>query len=336
MSAILLVNLGTPANCDPESVGVYLEEFLTDPYVIGLPGFLRNILVKKLIVPRRKFASAEKYHKIWTDRGSPLRFHSDDLLSSLKTQSPELNLKMAFRYGPNSIESALQEFKTEGVQKVFVLPLFPHYAESSVETVKQEALRSASRLGQELQFLDLFYQEDWFLRAWAELIRQQLNEFSADHILFSYHGIPISHVVRAHPDCRTTAKKQKLISCPADCSKNLCYIGQCRSTSRLIMDSLAVPGLAYSTAFQSRLGPLAWTEPNTVNWLERLYDSGVRRPLVVCPSFVSDCLETLEEIGMTERERFNERTDAELRLTPCLNSDPTWVNGLSGYLKGAL
>lgn len=337
MTGLLLVNLGTPDDPSPGAVGKYLDQFLMDPYVIGAPEWLRSFLVRKLILPRRSVRSSEKYKSIWTERGSPLKFHSQDLLEGVREKLSSWPVALAFRYGNPSIKAGLEELTSQGVKTVLVLPLYPHFADSSVKTVMEELKLLNKEFGLKILQHDIFYSEDWFLRSWAEILVAQIEDFKPDHLLFSYHGIPISHVVRAHPECRAHAHRSKIQSCPKDCGSNPCYIGQCHLTSQMIAKKISeisgLGNLGFSTSFQSRLGPFKWTEPNTVQWLERLYKKGIRRPLVVCPSFVSDCLETLEEIGIEERRHFLALGGEDLRLSPCLNAHPTWIRNLSRNLS---
>lgn len=335
MKGVLLINLGTPDDPSPASVGRYLEQFLMDPHVIGAPEWLRSLLVRKLILPKRSTASAEKYQSIWTERGSPLKYLSQDFQKLVQAELPQVPVELGFRYGNPSIDAALKRLHSLGVRELYVLPMYPHHADSSVTTVWQELNFRLPKYSFAVHRLEIFYDKEWFLHAWRDIVEKEIMSFEPDHILFSYHGIPISHVVRAHPACKNSAPRSLLRDCPAECAADPCYIGQCRLTSKLIFQGLAssrLAGLGYSTSFQSRLGPFKWTEPNTVAWLTKLYRRGIRRPLVVCPSFVADCLETLEEIGITEKEHFKNLGGGELRLAPSLNTHPTWVRGVSGFL----
>ncbi len=335
MKGILLVNLGTPDDPSPAAVGRYLEQFLMDPHVIGAPEWVRSILVRKIIVPRRSHKSAEKYQSIWTDQGSPLKYLTMDLQSKVSAELKEIPVEVGFRYGNPSMQAALGKLANRGVKDLLVVPLYPHHADSSVTTVWSELSRILPQFSMTVHRQEIFYKSEWFLQSWVDVIQEQLKNYQADHVLFSYHGIPISHVVRANPGCKSTAPKNLLRDCPQDCNPEPCYIGQCRQTSKMIFEKLApsFKNLGYSTSFQSRLGPFPWTEPNTVQWIDKLFEKGVRRPLVVCPSFVSDCLETLEEIGIGEKEHFKNLGGEELRLSPCLNTHPTWVRGFSNHLK---
>lgn len=340
MKGLLLINLGTPDDPSPSSVGRYLDQFLMDPRVLGAPTWLRSLLVRKLIVPKRSFRSAEKYKTIWTERGSPLKFHSVDLHEGVQKNLIDVPIGLAFRYGQPSIAEQMKKLAEQGVTDLLVLPLYPHYADSSVTTVWDEVQAVQSQLQLKLHRHEIFYNKDWFIDAWVKILKEQLEGYPADHILFSYHGIPMSHVLNAHPACRSSVRKTKLQQCPQDCPKEPCYIGQCHWTSQAIFrklsEQISDKGLGFSTSFQSRLGPFRWTEPNTVLWLEKLFKKGIRRPLVACPSFVADCLETLEEIGIEERKHFLSLGGQDLKLSPCLNSHPVWVKGLSQNLAQRL
>lgn len=354
MTGVLLINLGTPDAPTPEAVGRYLREFLMDPFVIDMPAPLRWFLVNVLIVPRRKHKSAEAYQKVQTPEGSPLLVHTRALANEvarlLDTQAsgvPSSALEQAgglrtqdnyavefgMRYGNPSIKSALQNLKSRGVSRIVVLPLYPQYAESSFETALAETKRCARELGCEnlLTFLPPFYDDAGFIRAWAEHLRAHLNPETTDHVVFSFHGLPVRHLNKFHSGERSAT--------PAECCVEVtsanqnCYRAQCFSTARAIAKYLELNPEDYTVSFQSRLGRAEWINPDTVDVLQDLARRGVKRVSVACPSFVCDCLETVEEIGLRGQETFQSAGGQRLQLVPCLNSDPHWVAALANLIR---
>src|SRR5436190_3170091 len=218
------------------------------------------------------------------------------------------------------------------VNVMIVLPLYPQYAESSFETAVVESRRAAIALGCEdsLTFLPPFYDEPEFINAWAERIRANINPAVTDHLVLSFHGIPVRHVQRLHPDhCLRSAD-----CCAAVTAANQdCYRAQCFATARAIAAALELHHDDYTVSFQSRLGRAEWTGPNTVNVLEQLAQRGLKRIAVACPSFVADCLETLEEMGIRGRETFLAAGGEDLALIPSLNAEPRWVNAVVNWIR---
>ena len=334
MTGVLLINLGTPDAPTPEAVGTYLREFLMDKFVINVALPLRWFLVNVMIVPRRRYQSAEAYQKIQLPQGSPLRVHTQALADEVAHRLGEDAYAVAFgmRYGNPSIESALRSLRAAEVSRVIVLPLYPQYAESSFETAVVESRRAATALGCEdsLTFLPPFYDEPEFINAWAERIRANINPAVTDHLVLSFHGIPVRHVQRLHPDhCLRSAD-----CCAAVTAANQdCYRAQCFATARAIAAALELHHDDYTVSFQSRLGRAEWTGPNTVNVLEQLAQRGLKRIAVACPSFVADCLETLEEMGIRGRETFLAAGGEDLALIPSLNAEPRWVNAVVNWIR---
>ena len=332
-TGVLLINLGTPDAPTPDAVGRYLREFLMDPFVIDLPAPLRWFLVNVLIVPRRKHQSAAAYQKIQLPEGSPLLVYTRALASELTSQLAEDQrryvVEFGMRYGNPSIAAALTKLKSQGVSEIIVLPLYPQYAESSFETAVVEARRAARELGCEelLSFLPPFYDDRGFIGAWAERIRSSIDAAVTDHLVFSFHSVPVRHLTKFHsdPNFQPSAKCCDRVT---DSNQN-CYRAQCFATARAIAAQLELHPEDYTVSFQSRLGRAEWIGPNTVDVLQQLGQRRIRRLAVVCPSFVCDCLETVEEIGMRGRETFVAAGGEELQLIPSLNSDPNWVSALA-------
>jgi ferrochelatase len=331
--AVLLVNLGTPAAPTRAAVKPYLAQFLSDPRVLDVAAPLRLFLGRFLIPLVRSSKSAEAYATIWTERGSPLLENSQALSAALASELA-LPVELGMRYGEPSIERAF--LKLADFERIVVVPLYPQYASSSTGTALEVVYDLAARRWNTpaLTVLPPFFAAPQFLDAAAELVRHEARVFAPDHVLFSYHGLPERHVKKsdvsgshclAHADCCA-----KLV--PANAA---CYRAQCFATTRGLLERLAL-GVPSSVAFQSRLGRDPWIRPFTDEVLVELAQSGTKRLLVACPSFVSDCLETLEEIGGRARESFRENGGDELRLVPCVNASAPWVSGLAELVRGVL
>ena len=336
-TGVLLINLGTPDAPTPEAVGRYLREFLMDPFVIDMPAPLRWFLVNVLIVPRRKHQSAEAYQKIQLPEGSPLLFHTRALAQQVaqRLRDADYVIEFGMRYGNPSIKSALQNLKARGASQIIVLPLYPQYAESSFETAVVETRRSARELGCEdlLKFLRPFFDEAGFITSWAQRLRADLDVENTDHVVFSFHGVPVRHLTKFHRD----AGHQPSATCCTELTSlnENCYRAQCFATARAIAEYLQLDRDDYTVSFQSRLGRAEWIGPNTVDVFQDLARRGLRRIAVACPSFVCDCLETLEEIGLRGSETFKAAGGEHLQLVSCLNSDPRWANALSEIIRTA-
>lgn len=337
-NAILLLNLGTPSSPEPEDVGSYLSEFLMDPLVINLPWPLRWFLVHVLIVPKRKFASSLLYKKIWKPSGSPLLLHLQNLRIALAPhfRRDNVDIKYAMRYGEPSIRQALVEWVANPPRKILVVPLYPQYAESStlssIHAVKKIA--RALKIKCPVEFFPAFYEDSRFISALAAVTQKSLS-FTPDHYLFSYHGLPKAQVM--HTDLSKSWCGKNSNCCAEIREENKdCYRAQSFATSRSLAKALGLTPKQWSQSFQSRLGRAEWIKPYTDHWLAELPKTGVKRLAVLCPSFVADCLETLEEIALQGREIFLNAGGEEYQLIPCLNSDPIWAEALAKMLKDAL
>lgn len=332
---VLLINLGTPDAPTPDAVGRYLREFLMDGFVIDTPAPLRWLLVNVAIVPRRKYQSAEAYQKIQLPEGSPLLVYTRELAQEVATRlDPEYLVEFGMRYGNPSIKSALSALKSAGVARVIVLPLYPQYAESSFETAVVETRRSARELGCEnlLAFLPPFYDQPGFVSSWSERILASVDPQTTDHLIFSFHSIPVRHVTRLHPNHCLQSKD----CCDAIASANQnCYRAQCFATARAIADQLELNREDYTVSFQSRLGRAEWIGPNTVEVFPDLVRRGLKRIAVACPSFVADCLETVEEMGIRGRDTFLAAGGEAFQLVPSLNADPTWAQAVAQMIRTA-
>ncbi|WP_339419561.1 MULTISPECIES: ferrochelatase [unclassified Pseudomonas] len=333
--ALLLVNLGSPKSTSVADVRSYLNQFLMDPYVIDLPWPVRRLLVS-LILIKRPEQSAHAYASIWWDEGSPLVVLSRRLQQQMTTQWTQGPVELAMRYGEPSIETVLTRLAAQGIRKVTLAPLYPQFADSTVTTVIEEAKRVVRDKQLDVQFsiLQPFYDQPEYLDALAASVRSYVEQ-DYDHLLLSFHGLPERHLTKLDPTGQHCFKD-------ADCCKNAsaevlqtCYRAQCFSVARDFAERLGLPEGKWSVAFQSRLGRAKWIEPYTEARLEALAQQGVKKLLVMCPAFVADCIETLEEIGDRGLEQFREAGGEELVLVPCLNDDPQWAKALNTLCERA-
>lgn len=333
-TGVLLINIGTPDAPTPEAVGRYLREFLMDEYVLDMPFIKRWLLVNLIIVPRRKHHSAEHYQKIQTDEGSPLLAHTRNFAKGLALElSPEYDVEIGMRYGNPSISTALQNLKSARVERIVVLPLYPQYTQSSFETALVETRRQAKNLGlsDSLKFVEPFYVDPGFIEASARMVSEHLNPNSTDHVLFSYHSVPVRHIkqVDANDYCHVD---ESCCAAVGAANKN-CYRAQCHATSRALAAAIGLSPDEFTTCFQSQFGKDKWIGPSFEDLVEQLPARGVKNLAVACPSFVADCLETVEEIGIRGREEFQEAGGDDLTVIPCLNSDPLWIKAAAKLIR---
>jgi protoporphyrin/coproporphyrin ferrochelatase len=333
-TGVLLVNVGTPDGPDVPAVRRYLREFLTDKRVLTIPKFLRWLLVHLIIAPFRGPKSAHAYKSIWTKDGSPLLVHGKALASALEAQLGDgYVVRLAMRYGKPSVQSVLNELLDQHrVERLVVVPLYPQYSSSATGTAieKVQEILGKRTVIPSVHVVGDFFDHEGFVTAQAEIARENLSEFKADHVLMSYHGLPESHVKA------TTAGY--CLTQPQCCDKigshnRFCYRAQAFATSRSIAEKLGLKSDEYSVAFQSRLGRTPWIKPFTDMILSDLYERGVRRLAVTVPSFVADCLETIEEIGFRARDDWRDLGGEDFLLIPCVNSDPRWVKALADLTK---
>ena len=330
---VLLVNLGSPNSPSVEDVRRYLDQFLMDGRVLDAPYPIRRFIVKCLILPFRPKKSAAAYRAIWTDKGSPLVEITRRTAQVLRERTC-MPVGMGMRYGYPSIQEGLRDLvlsAEDPLDEVLLVPLYPHYAMSTYETVVVEAKRVFSELGMgsELRVLPPFYDRPEYIDSLLASAEESL-EWDYDHILFSYHGLPERHLRKTDPTNCHCLKTPDCCHVESPAHKT-CYRAQVLKTTQAFVDRAGIPEGKFSVAFQSRLGRDPWLQPFTSREIPLLASVGVRRLLVICPSFVSDCLETLEEIGIRERKAFTAAGGAELRLIPCLNDHPRWIETLAGW-----
>lgn len=335
--ALILVNLGSPDSTAVKDVRRYLNEFLMDERVIDVPYLLRLFLVKGLITPFRAPKSAAAYRSIWWEDGSPLIVLSRQLQEAVQ-QISDIPVEIAMRYGNPSPAFVYQKLQAQypELEEAIILPLYPHYAMSSFETAAEymKTEHAKGGYGFKLKMLEPFYQNKSYLEALAGSIAPYLDK-PYDKILFSYHGIPERHIKKSDiTGCHCLQKENCCQS--ASHAHAYCYRHQCFETTRLVAERLNIPADKMQQSFQSRLGRDPWLTPFTATRLEELPGEGVKNLLIVCPAFVSDCLETLEEIAEEGRESFLHAGGESFTLIPCLNTQAAWVRTvaeLAGVLK---
>ncbi len=323
--AILLVNLGSPDSPSVPDVRRYLNEFLMDGRVIDVAWPIRRFVVGMILI-KRPHESGEAYEKIWTKDGSPLVVSSRNVQKLLQARL-SVPVELAMRYQNPSIESAVKKLAAKGVTETLLIPLFPHYAMSSYETAVVRVEEVVKKLAPQMKLTvqPPYYNHPDYIAALVASAQDYLKDY--DHLLFSYHGIPERHLLKSDP---TGCHCLKVENCceVASPSHKTCYRAQCFATTRDFVKLAGVPEGKYSISFQSRLGKDPWLKPYTDYELARLPNEGKKRIRVICPAFVSDCLETIEEIGMRGCEQFMAGNGKEFTRIPCMNEHPAWIAAL--------
>ncbi len=327
---VLIVNLGTPSAPDTPSVRRYLKVFLSDPAVITMPAWLRWLLLRWVILPFRSPRSAKAYQSIWTEAGSPLMVHSQDFVRELQCQLSDAHVVLAMRYGNPSIEEGLKQLSF--CKEIVVIPMYPQFAHATTQSTIDEVKRVAKELelSSQLKWIRDFYHQAGFAEGYARQIQSVSSIDPSVHVLMSYHGLPKSHLPKT---CHEKACFKRNEPCSVQDGEAVCYRIQCYHSSRSMAKVLGLTDEDYSVAFQSRLGANAWVQPYTDKILESLYQKGVRRLAVVCPAFVADCLETLEEVEMQLHEQWIAMGGETLTLVPCLNAEKGWVKSVAGWVE---
>ncbi|HPT31223.1 MAG TPA: ferrochelatase [Prolixibacteraceae bacterium] len=333
-TALLLINVGSPDKAEVWPVYRYLTQFLNDPRVIDLPWLARTLLVNGIIIPLRVRKSTGLYRRLWTDQGSPLITSSSELAGKLqKIAAKHETIFLAMRYGHPGIKEAVDRIVNVGFDKVIVLPLYPQYAESTTGSaiVAAELELAAQKFRGEVITIPPFYNHPAFISAFSERIRSYQPE-TYDHIVFSYHGLPDRQVEKCHPGI-------SIRECRCDLAfpehGHRCYRAQCYDTTRLIAGQLNLKFGSYSVSFQSRLSK-NWLSPFTDETVIRLANEGKRKVLVAAPSFVTDCLETIVEIGQDHNALFHLHGGEKLQLVESLNAGQAWVNFLGSMIREVL
>lgn len=331
--AILLANLGSPDSAEPKSIRRYLNQFLMDPYVIQLPWLLRRLIVSLFVLPSRPKVSAKAYQSIWFNDGSPLIVLSQRLKVALQ-KKVDMPVAMAMRYGKPSIENQILELAEQpDISEIVFIPLYPHYAESTVTTSVEQARLVIKKhaLNINLTVIKPFYDNPDYISALINSAQAYLEQ-DYDHILFSYHGLPESHIRKLDKSAKNCLVDDHCLETDHTHQQS-CYLHQVFRTTDCFVEKVGIAEEKYSIAFQSRLGKAKWLGPNTEDRLRELAADGNKNILVICPAFVTDCLETLEEIAIRGQEVFKEAGGESLTLVPCLNDQAEWVDVLASWCQ---
>jgi ferrochelatase len=334
-TGVLLINLGTPDSPDTGDVRRYLREFLSDPRVIDINPVGRSLLLNLVILPVRPAKSGAAYRSIWTPEGSPLLVHSQNLTEKVRAAlGAQYVVELGMRYGNPSIPAALNKLLAVQPAKLVVLPLFPQYSSaangSALERV-QQVLNQQWNVPP-VETVGAFYDDPGFIEAFTQVAHHHLPPFRPDFVLFSYHGLPERHVLKSDASGRHCL--QTPTCCDAIVEANrYCYRAHCFATTRALVTNLGRGPDRHSVSVQSRLGRTPWVKPYPAPELPERARAGKKRLAVLCPAFVADCLETVEEIGIRAREQWRALGGEELLLVPSLNAEPAWVETVARLVR---
>lgn len=329
--AVILINTGSPDSPQVKDVRKYLRQFLGDKRVINLPWIFRKVLVNFIIVPFRGPKSSKLYSKIWTLEGSPLLVNSFRFAKALQALlKDDYHVSTAMRYGKPALESVIRDLVQDEIKEITVIPLYPQYAESTTGTIIAEFNRMAAKykISAKARIIDPFFDKPGFINAFADKIKTSLQE-EYDHIIFSFHGLPVKQTERMHKGF--TCLEAHCMHEYNDQNKN-CYYASCHATARLLAKAVNLREDMYSVSFQSRMG-MNWLKPYTEDVLKEKALSGAKKVLIVSPSFVADCLETIHELGIEYNELFIRTGGKQLKLVDSLNDDPMWVQAMVDLIK---
>lgn len=334
MKGILLVNLGSPKNPTEEDLRHYLDEFLMDKYVMDIPYLQRLLLVKGIILRRRPKETAKAYRKIWTKEGSPLIVISEKFKSKFQNLV-NVPVSLGMRYGEPSLKTGIEELVNQGVTEILMIPLYPQFAMSATETVTilAEKIRKKYFKDVSIEHVPAFYNKMDYIKVLARSIKESLDKSDFDHLLFSYHGLPKRHIIKSD---LTNSHTHADLGCCDDKPQahKYCYRHQCYETTRLVAKELGLKPEFYSVSFQSRLGKTPWIEPFTDVTIDKMAKKeSINNLAVVIPTFVADCLETLEEIAMVAKKSFQDNGGENLTAIPCLNERDDWVEVVVNWSK---
>ena len=330
--AVLMISLGTPDSPGWFDVASYLRQFLSDARIINIPSFLRLLLVNLIIVPFRSFSSSKSYKELWTERGSPLKYHMEDLTHKVQDKlKGSHDVFYAMRYKNPSLKKKLQELEEIGYDEVVLFPVFPQYSSAANGSFLDYALKEISNWNviPTIKTVDQFYANEDFLDAFTENI-QKFNLDAYDKIIFSYHGLPMSQLNDVYTDGICDDRE---CESGVEGDNHHCYRATCYETTKLLVNKIKIDPSKTITSFQSRLDS-KWVKPFSDKVLEQFADEGVKKVLVVSPSFTGDCLETIIEIGDEYEELFIEKGGQKLDYVPSLNSNDSWVKCIVNIIRG--
>ncbi len=334
-TALLLIQLGTPDSPSVKDVRKYLSEFLNDPRVIDIPAAARFFLVNGIIVPFRAPKSAKIYQQLWTKNGSPLLHYSQSLQKKLQASfGSEVDIHLVMRYGNPSMENVLEEMRKKNCSRIIFLPLFPQYASATTGSAIERVMKIIRKwwVIPEIRTVSQFYDDEGFINCFVGKGKQyNLNDY--DHVLFSYHGLPLRQVDKVHVDGKPCADH----NCENEITEEnkFCYKAACYATTRLIAEKLNLPKEKYTVCFQSRLDK-NWLEPFADKTIIALAKKGEKKLLVFSPAFVADCLETIIEIGHEYQQLFVEHGGEKVQLVESLNDSDAWVEALKKLVQKQL
>ena len=337
-TGILLINLGTPDSPSTQDVRIYLRELLSCERVIDINPVARWLVLNLLILPFRPRKSAKAYKKIWMDEGSPLLVFSEKLKTALLEEFAEkdIPIELGMQCRKPSLKTAIGKLRKKNCDQIIVLPLYPQYASSSYGAAIEDLYKVVINDWNipYLRIIPPFFSDSRFIDAWAKIGLPYIEK-KHDHVLFSFHGLPLRHLKKS--DYTGNWCKNDYSCCKELIDENRnCYSAQCYQTAKLLAKSLKIEEENWSVSFQSRLGRDEWIKPYTDPYLKELAEKGMKRVVVFCPSFVADCLETIEEIGISSAEHFKEYGGEELILVPSLNNHPEWVRALTSIIRQQL
>ncbi|WP_334352067.1 ferrochelatase [Companilactobacillus sp. HBUAS56257] len=302
MKGLLLVNLGSPKSPKTEDVKKYLLEFLSDQNVIEMPKAIWQPLLRGVILPMRSWRSATFYQDSWTKDGSPLIVNTQKITDRVQKLLPDWNVKMAMTYGQPDIVQTLKQMQRDGCQKVTLIPLFPQYTQSSSKSIIDQAKKSDVPL----EIIDRFYNETTYQEILAHQIQIAWNQGKYDELFFSYHSIPTAMVKHGDP-----------------------YQRECEETTTKVSNLLSIPKENIKTVYQSKFGPMPWLKPYLKNALMQAVELGQRNILIATPSFVADCLETIEEDYVQNYQTFKASGGDTFELVSPMNDDPKFCQFLA-------
>ncbi|WP_372746172.1 ferrochelatase [Lutibacter sp.] len=333
MKGALIVNLGSPNSTSVKDVKNYLDEFLMDERVIDTPYLVRAFVVKGIILNTRPKKSAEAYKKIWWPEGSPLIVLSERLLKKVKENS-DIPVELAMRYGKPSIKSGIEKLAAQGVTEILLFPLYPQFAMATTETIVVLANKIIKKEYPNIKITDVpaFYNKTDYIEVLSKSIQKHLDKTKPDHLLFSYHGVPERHIKKSDVTKSHCKIDGSCCNTPSP-AHEFCYRHQCYQTTKNVAEKLNLKEGTYSTSFQSRLGRDPWLQPYTDQTIDNFAKNGVKNLAVVTPAFVSDCLETLEEIGMEAKHSFEENGGEHFSTIPCLNDNDDWANTVANWIN---
>jgi len=331
--AVVLLNLGTPAEPTKEGLRDYYRHFFSDPYVFDFNPLGLWLLRNLIILPFRAPRIAKDYAEIWMDDGSPLKVYADRMQASVQQAfsdaGEEVLVRNAMAYSKPFVAETMAELEAEGAKEIVLLPMYPQYSTATTESVFNDVRQAAKKwqVAPKLHFVNDLFTEPAFIRAWTARIKAFLEQEDIDHVVFSYHGVPEKTIKKADKAgvCKFGTCCQQVTE-----GNRYCYRMQCVQTTESVVKALGWEHDKdkYSFAFQSRFGPLPWLQPYLDEHLAHLVDKGIKRVAVVTPSFISDCLETLFEIGVEYKEEFEEAGGEHFTLVPNLNDDPVWFSAV--------